>query len=171
MITVRFIIKCFGKYGNNNHILNNVQYAETLFVKVSSIQDKIMGIGTEFSCCNYTNTFFMKITKIIAAIFLCYVCSCTTIPKGAQAVKPFDSKQYLGKWYEIARLDYRWERNLNNVTATYTLRNDGFIKVDNKGYNVKKEKWEESIGKAKPVAEKTEGKLKVAFWGAILCWL
>ena len=81
------------------------------------------------------------------------------------AVKPFDKKKYLGKWFEIARLDYVWEKNLDNVTATYSLREDGKIKVDNKGYNFKKGKWQESIGKARTVSDTTEGKLEVSFFG------
>ncbi|MES2516274.1 MAG: lipocalin family protein [Bacteroidota bacterium] len=80
-------------------------------------------------------------------------------------VKPFDLQKYLGKWYEIARLDYKYEKNLDNVTATYSLKEDGTVKVDNKGYNYKKEKWEESVGKAKPVNDANEGKLKVSFFG------
>lgn len=81
------------------------------------------------------------------------------------AVKPFDQKKYLGKWFEIARLDYVWEKNLDNVTATYSLREDGKIKVDNKGYNFKKGKWQVSIGKARTVSDTTEGKLEVSFFG------
>lgn len=108
----------------------------------------------------------MKTTTIAGAIFFCSILgSCKTIPDGANAVKPFETKKYLGKWYEIARLDFKWERNLNNVTATYSLKDNGLIKVDNKGYNVKKEKWEESIGKAKPVKDINEAKLKVSFFG------
>ena len=93
------------------------------------------------------------------------ICSCTSIPRGATAVKPFDQEKYLGSWYEIARFDYRFEKNLNNVTATYSVKENGKIKVDNKGYNYKKEKWEESIGKAKPVSDPKEGRLKVSFFG------
>ena len=36
--------------------------------------------------------------------------SCSTIPKNAQAVKPFDKEKYLGKWFEIARLDFKFEK-------------------------------------------------------------
>jgi apolipoprotein D and lipocalin family protein len=54
---------------------------------------------------------------------------------------------------------------MDHVTATYSLNSDGTIRVDNKGYNHKKDKWEESVGKAKPVADKTEAKLKVSFFG------
>jgi len=95
--------------------------------------------------------------------------SCTksrqTIPKGAIAVRPFNKEKYLGKWYEIARFDYRFEENLNNVTATYSLNDDGTIRVDNRGYDVEKNKWKESIGKAKPGGDPDEAKLKVSFFG------
>jgi apolipoprotein D and lipocalin family protein len=89
----------------------------------------------------------------------------STIPKKAVAVNNFDKAKYLGKWFEIARLDYKWEKNLNNVTAEYSLKDDGTIKVDNRGYNVKKDKWEESIGKAKFVKKDNVGMLKVSFFG------
>lgn len=88
-----------------------------------------------------------------------------TIPKGAKAVKPFDSKLYLGKWYEIARMDFIHEKNLTNATAEYSLNGDGTIKVVNKGYDYKKRKEQKSEGKAKFVADKNEAKLKVSFFG------
>lgn len=91
--------------------------------------------------------------------------SCKTIPKGVTAVKPFDKDKYLGKWYEIARLDYRFEKNMNNVTAEYSINKDGSIKVLNKGYNYEKRKEEEAVGKAKFVGASDEAKLKVSFWG------
>lgn len=87
------------------------------------------------------------------------------VPKRLMTVKPFDLQKYLGKWYEIARLDYKWERHLDNVTATYTLKENGDVRVDNKGYDFIKEKWEESIGKAKFVDDPQEGRLKVSFFG------
>ncbi|MCC8144785.1 MAG: lipocalin family protein [Tannerellaceae bacterium] len=91
--------------------------------------------------------------------------SCKTIPKGVEPVQGFQKEKYLGKWFEIARLDYRFERNLKNVTADYTLNEDGSIKVVNRGYNYKKEKVEEAIGKAKFVDSPNIGKLKVSFFG------
>lgn len=91
--------------------------------------------------------------------------SCASIPKGARAVQPFNKNKYLGKWYEIARFDYVFERNMNNVTAEYSLRDDGLIKVDNKGYNYKKNKWKESIGKAKFAGSDNVARLKVSFFG------
>ena len=103
---------------------------------------------------------------LIGAGIALVLTSCkSTIPKKAVAVTNFDKAKYLGKWFEIARLDYKWEKNLNNVTAEYSLKDDGTIKVDNRGYNVKKDKWEESIGKAKFVKKDNVGMLKVSFFG------
>ncbi|MDD4490823.1 MAG: lipocalin family protein, partial [Paludibacter sp.] len=56
-------------------------------------------------------------------------------------------------------------RDLNNTTAFYSLREDGFIKVQNRGYNYVKNEWLESIGKAKFVGEPTVAMLKVSFFG------
>ncbi len=104
-------------------------------------------------------------TTFISIIGLLSLGSCASIPNGAVAVKPFDSEKYLGKWYEIARLDFRFERNLNNTTANYSLNKDGTIKVDNRGYNYLTKEWKQAIGKAKLVGEPNEAKLKVSFFG------
>ena len=101
---------------------------------------------------------------IAGAIVLLNSCS-SKIPEGATAVKPFDVNRYAGKWYEIARLDFKYEKGLNNVTANYTLNDDGSIKVLNRGYDAKKDKWEEANGKAKFVDAKDEARLKVSFFG------
>lgn len=102
---------------------------------------------------------------VLATLTTMLVSSCkSTIPKGASAVKPFDVKRYMGKWYEIARLDFKHEKGLNNTTANYSL-NDGKIEVINRGFNVKKNKWEEATGKAKFAGEPDEAALKVSFFG------
>ena len=44
---------------------------------------------------------------------------CTGIPKVLHPVSEFDGNRYLGKWYEIARLDHSFERNLSDVSAVY----------------------------------------------------
>jgi apolipoprotein D and lipocalin family protein len=91
--------------------------------------------------------------------------SCSTIPNGAEAVRNFKKEKYLGKWYEIARLDFKYERNLNNTTAEYSLNENGSIRVDNKGYNTEKEEWDQAIGKAKFVDNADVAMLKVSFFG------
>lgn len=110
------------------------------------------------------------LTKNIIGVFLLCITmallpACKTIPKGAVSVQPFDVNRYLGKWYEIARFDFRFERNLNNTTAEYSLKDDGTIRVVNSGYDYTKNKWKKATGKAKFRDEKDEGKLKVSFFG------
>lgn len=95
---------------------------------------------------------------------------CMGVPAGIQVVDHVDPKQYLGTWYEIARLDHSFERGLDKVTATYNARDDGGIQVINRGYNPKSQQWEQAEGKAyfldAPHADKTfTGKLKVSFFG------
>ncbi|MDD4149985.1 MAG: lipocalin family protein [Bacteroidales bacterium] len=107
-----------------------------------------------------------KTTNIlITIIIMAGLFSCSTIPKGAVAVKPFNKEKYLGKWYEIARLDFKFERNLNNTTAEYSVNEDGTIKVDNKGYNTVTGEWSQAIGKAKFIGNNDVAMLKVSFFG------
>lgn len=105
---------------------------------------------------------FLLLINIIIMIGLY---SCSTIPGGVVAVKPFDKEKYLGKWYEIARIDFKYEKDLNNTTAEYSLNDNGTIKVDNKGYNTKTGEWQQAIGKAKFVEDDTVAMLKVSFFG------
>lgn len=93
------------------------------------------------------------------------VSACTGLPKGATAVSGFELDRYLGTWYEIARLDHRFERGLTNVSANYTLRDDGGVKVVNRGFNTKTTEWDEAIGKAYFVDAPDVGRLKVSFFG------
>lgn len=91
--------------------------------------------------------------------------SCSSMPKGAKAIENFDKEKYLGHWYEIARLDFVFEKNLNNTTAEYSINADGSIKVVNRGYNYLKNKYVESVGKVKFSGDSNQGKLKVSFFG------
>lgn len=86
-------------------------------------------------------------------------------PKGVEPISGFELDRYLGKWYEIARLDHSFERGLNRVTADYSLRDDGGLKVINRGYNPDKNEWKEAIGKAYFVETPDIGQLKVSFFG------
>ena len=91
--------------------------------------------------------------------------ACASIPKGAEPVGDFDVDRYLGTWYEIARLDHRFERNLSNVTAEYRLNDNGTIRVLNSGYNDEDGKWESAEGRAKFRGDTTVAALKVSFFG------
>jgi apolipoprotein D and lipocalin family protein len=90
---------------------------------------------------------------------------CTGIPEGVRPVQGFDVDRYLGTWYEVARLDHRFERGLSRVTATYSLRDDGGIEVVNRGYDAADGAWREADGKAYFVGEADVGHLKVSFFG------
>jgi len=90
---------------------------------------------------------------------------CTGVPHGVQAVTGFEIDRYLGTWYEIARQDHRFERGLSNVTATYSIRDDGGVRVVNRGFEESSGKWSEAIGKAYFVGDNTIGQLKVSFFG------
>ena len=111
----------------------------------------------------------MRTSKNWISLLLCMsfllITSCETLPEKAVPVTPFNKERYLGKWYEIARLDFKYEKDLNNTTAEYSLQDDGSIKVDNKGYNTVKKEWQQAIGKAKFVGNENIARLKVSFFG------
>lgn len=90
---------------------------------------------------------------------------CLGFPQGVTPVQDFELERYLDKWYEIARLDHSFERGLERVTAEYALRDDGGIRVVNRGFSVEKGKWKEAVGKAYFAGESNEGYLKVSFFG------
>ena len=93
------------------------------------------------------------------------VLGCTGVPKGLKPVSEFDGQRYMGKWYEIARLDHSFERNLSNVSATYARDSAGVISVTNRGYNEKTAKWKQIEGRARFIGDNTVGSLKVSFFG------
>jgi len=101
---------------------------------------------------------------IITATLLLILAGCAGSPPGIQPVRNFDINRYLGKWYEIARLDHSFERGLSNVSALYTSRDDGGIDVLNKGYDKRRGSWKQAKGRAYFVKDKTVGKLKVSFF-------
>ncbi len=98
-------------------------------------------------------------------LFAALAAGCTGAPDGVEPVSGFELERYLGTWYEIARLDHRFERGLTDVTATYSMREDGGVKVVNRGYRTDDSEWDEAIGKAYFVGEADVGQLKVSFFG------
>ena len=91
--------------------------------------------------------------------------ACLGMPERVQPVTDFELDRYLGKWYEIARLDHSFERGLERVTAEYSLKEDGGVKVVNRGFSAAKGEWNESEGKAYFVEDASLGYLKVSFFG------
>lgn len=104
--------------------------------------------------------------KNILLLVLSFALSgCLGMPKTVTPVDDFKLQNYLGKWYEIARLDHSFEEGLSQVTAEYTLRDDGGVAVLNKGFLAEKNQWKEAEGKAYFVNRDSEGYLKVSFFG------
>ena len=100
-----------------------------------------------------------------AALMSFFLFGCTGVPTNVSPVQDFELPRYLGKWYEIARFDHSFEEGLSNVTATYTMRDDGGVSVINRGYSAEEGSWDEAQGKAYFVGNSSTGHLKVSFFG------
>lgn len=103
--------------------------------------------------------------KNLTVLFALLLAGCAGMPENVRPVDNFRLDDYLGKWYEIARLDHSFERGLSRVSAEYTLRDDGGVKVVNRGYSAKEGKWKDVEGKAFFVQNPDQGYLKVSFFG------
>lgn len=104
------------------------------------------------------------VSAFLLALLL-LISGCTGIPDNVSPVSGFDVNRYLGKWYEIARLDHSFERGLEQVTAEYSLRDDGGIRVVNQGYDRANQRWKRAEGKAYFIGKSDVGRLKVSFFG------
>jgi len=101
------------------------------------------------------------LTGLLGAV----LAGCLGLPPGVTAVTHFELDRYLGTWYEIARLDHSFERGLSRVTAQYSLRDDGGVRVINRGFDARRDAWEQAEGKAYFVGPPDSGQLKVSFFG------
>jgi apolipoprotein D and lipocalin family protein len=104
------------------------------------------------------------VKNLALALLLC-LAGCTGMPENVTPVGDFRLEKYLGTWYEIARLDHSFERGLTRVTADYSLRDDGGVRVLNRGYSARDGAWKEAEGKAYFVNRSDQGYLKVSFFG------
>lgn len=102
--------------------------------------------------------------KILIGFTSLLLSGCMGMPKNVTPVEDFNLSSYLGKWYEIARLDHSFEKGLSNVSATYSLRKDGGVTVINRGYSDTGKKWSTAEGKAYFVKSNNTGHLKVSFF-------
>jgi apolipoprotein D and lipocalin family protein len=93
------------------------------------------------------------------------IVACTGVPQGIKPVTGLNADKYLGKWYEIARLDHSFEEGLSRVAAEYELQDDGSIKVTNRGFDAAAGEWSVAEGRAVFVENESTGHLKVSFFG------
>lgn len=113
------------------------------------------------------NKFKIVFIILISCLFIWGVLSCKSvkIPNGVCVVRNFDAKSYMSEWYEIARINFKHEKDMIQVTANYSLKDNRNIEVVNKGYDTLKDEWKQSVGKAKFNGNENEGALKVSFFG------
>ena len=85
-------------------------------------------------------------TFMLSAMLLCLTAGCSqTTDVDNSTVKELDMERFLGRWYEIARFDHRFERNMEYTEAEYSLRDDGNIDVVNTGIKNGKRKNDEAV--------------------------
>ncbi len=108
----------------------------------------------------------LKISALPLMAFILFFCGTNQQNMiNTQTVKELDLDRYLGTWYEIARFPHSFEKGLVGVTANYSMRKDGKIKVVNQGYkNTLDGKLSRAVGKAKIPDKKEPAKLKVSFF-------
>ncbi|OHX11236.1 lipocalin [Chromobacterium sphagni] len=108
----------------------------------------------------------LKIPLALFALALLPLTGCDTAPPPEIApVQGFQLERYQGRWYEIARLDHRFERGLQAVSADYSRNADGSIRVVNRGFDATTSSWREAVGKAWFNGPADVASLKVSFFG------
>lgn len=103
--------------------------------------------------------------RALTLLLLALVAGCGQIPDGVEAVRGFDAERYLGTWYEVARLENRFERGLTRITANYSRRDGGGLEVVNRGFDAATGEWREARGRAKFAGPSDVATLKVSFFG------
>lgn len=123
--------------------------------------------GFRLSIAQFVNSLALRVVlkRSLIIVMFAFSLSCSSVPDMVKPVSEFDLPRFMGTWFEIARLDHRFERGLEKVTAQYTLLDDGSVRVVNKGFSPKKNEWKEAVGKAKVASDVNMGALKVSFFG------
>ena len=107
----------------------------------------------------------IALTAVAAGVAAAVSGCAVSVPKGIEPVRGFDAERYMGTWYELARIDHRFEKGLIRTSAHYSLEEDGSVTVINRGYSEEKNAWKESEGKARFLGELDVAALKVSFFG------
>ena len=105
------------------------------------------------------------LTVVAAAVTTALSGCAVAVPQGIEPVSGFDASRYMGTWYELARIDHRFEKGLSQVSAQYSLNDDGTVNVINRGYDAAKKEWRQANGKARFLGEPGIAALKVSFFG------
>ena len=103
--------------------------------------------------------------KVVLILLLFFLISCSKEIDKNLVIKDFNINKYLGTWYEIARFNHIFEKNLYNVKAEYSLKDNKII-IKNSGYNKKTGKQKIITGTA-TIKNKNIGQLKISFFAPI----
>lgn len=98
-------------------------------------------------------------------VALTLLSGCTGLPRGLEVVSGFDARRYEGQWFEIMRLDHRFERGLSHISAEYAILSDGSVRVINKGFDTRTCRWRAIEGRARFLADPATASLAVSFFG------
>lgn len=108
---------------------------------------------------------------VIALFAAAILAACASEPVYRRAEPPLNAApaveidRYLGRWYEIARYPNGFQKECEAVTAAYSRREDGLIKVVNACGAIEGSRARTAVGRAKIVDPQSNAKLKVSFFG------
>ena len=104
------------------------------------------------------------VTLLTLAILSVIVTACTVGARSAAVdstpTSDFSLKDFMGRWYEIARFDHSFERDMEYVTADYVLQDDGTVEVINSGMRG----GEAHTARGRAKTTDTPGRLRVSFF-------
>lgn len=102
------------------------------------------------------------ISLLVSLLVGCVLCAPASTCFDRSTVADFELSRFLGRWYEIARYDHSFERNLEAVYTDYLMRPDGKIEVVNRGINERT--GEEKVVRGKAHTTDVVGRLRVSFF-------
>lgn len=91
-----------------------------------------------------------------------FALSCASGKIDRRTVRVMSPEGLLGRWYELARFDHRFERGMTDVEANYSLLPDGSIRVENSGRDLESGEPRTAVGHAKFTDD--PGRLRVSFF-------
>ena len=91
----------------------------------------------------------------------------TGVPNGVQPLEPFDLERYLGRWYELARLDAGASRGLTDTSVEFSQRPDGCVQALHRGFDPQAWQWRHARASVRPADRPNIGYLHISFvWPA-----
>ncbi len=113
----------------------------------------------------------IAIVGVALATFVTFAKAENKSNNSIQPVQQIDLQKYLGQWYEVARKPLYFQKVCDhNVTANYSLKENGNIKVDNRCFD-KNDKLKQSIGEAYVKNAPQNSILKVSFLPSAIRWI